>query len=919
MSTLNRKAWGDLTQHRARTLLAAFTLCIAIASLGFLAVPSLLNAAMDRQVQQSHLYDVGMPTRILNLTPAQLSALGRLPGITAVSADLGYVTTAASAAGTQNVQIAGGDLASATVDTVPLLSGRLPGRGEVLADAANGRATDYALRIGATIKLRAANGALVPLRVSGTGINLAATPGANGSSTPVFYTTLATLESLRGVHGINFLGFRLQDDTPAAQSRAIAEVRAYLTTQTGADPITGLPATRATGQWPGQAGFGRIDGAAVHHHGPRVRLGPVPHLGHDEHAHRRAGRRDRHPEDARRPAAADRRDHRAHGGDARRGRSHPWAPCSASPLPTWWRIPSPRRSSTCPSGSASLPASSLASLLAGPALAVAASLPALRRALRRPVAETLAGTDSGGGFGAGWLDRLVARSGLLAGAGAPSSLRMGVRNALRQKRRSLATIAQIAVAGGLAITFLALGQSASALISHTENELRFSAAVGMTSGSPPFGRQAVAIAAATPGITSAEPVETSAVQVPRADLRGLGPGPASAVRLPAERGPLVHRGARPLRAPTRPSRRSCSARCWPAPVHARIGRILTVDTPVGFTRVRVVGLDTGDTNGGSTIYFPLPVLERLDGGPGTADSIWLKTGRTSHAAINRAATAVGRRLTAAGYRVSTSGIYVVVADITASARAILAIVQILGLLVVAITLMGLVSALSMAVIERTREIGILRCVGARARQIRRVFTAEAVRAGPRRLGAGRAARLADVPGAARARPAQCGPQPAATISRRPSRSARWPACSCSPCWSSGCRCAGPAGSSPAWRCATSNAWLAPSRARVGRMRSGQGVRHDADGDLPRPRRAGHAGPPPGADHHRRAAARHAAGRAGPDDRGHRPADDRRRPARAVPSVLGGDRVPAGLDGVARRCGGSWATCTAASSSSRRRS
>ena len=128
MSTLTRKAWGDLTQHRARTLLTAFTLCIAIASLGFLAVPSLLNAAMDRQVQQSHLYDVAVPTRILNLTPAQLSALGRLPGITAVSADLGYVTMAASAAGTQNVQIAGGDLASATVDTVPLLSGRLPGR-----------------------------------------------------------------------------------------------------------------------------------------------------------------------------------------------------------------------------------------------------------------------------------------------------------------------------------------------------------------------------------------------------------------------------------------------------------------------------------------------------------------------------------------------------------------------------------------------------------------------------------------------------------------------------------------------------------------------------------------------------------------------------------------------------------------------
>ena len=52
--------------------------------------------------------------------------------------------------------------------------------------------------------------------------------------------------------------------------------------------------------------------------------------------------------------------------------------------------------------------------------------------------------------------------------------------------------------------------------------------------------------------------------------------------------------------------------------------------------------------------------------------------------------------------------------------------EILGLVVVAIMLMGLVSTLSMGVIERTREVGILRCLGARARQIRRVFSAEAV-------------------------------------------------------------------------------------------------------------------------------------------------------------------------------------------------
>ena len=40
MSTLARKSWGDLTRHRARTLLAVLTLAIAIASAGFLAVPA---------------------------------------------------------------------------------------------------------------------------------------------------------------------------------------------------------------------------------------------------------------------------------------------------------------------------------------------------------------------------------------------------------------------------------------------------------------------------------------------------------------------------------------------------------------------------------------------------------------------------------------------------------------------------------------------------------------------------------------------------------------------------------------------------------------------------------------------------------------------------------------------------------------
>ena len=724
MSTLSRKAWGDLTRHRARTLLAVCTLSIAIASLGFLAVPALLNAAMNRQIAGSHLYDVGIFTSTLDLSPAQLGALGRLPGVAAVSPAVGYATTATSAAGPQDVELAGTALASAPVNTVALFTGQMPGPGEVLADAGNARATGFAVPNGGTIDVRAAGGRLVRLRVSGTGMNLAATPGANGSATPVFYAPTATVQALRGVRGYNYLGFRLTDDAAAAQSRVVAEVRAYLTAQTGADPITALPAVRAPGQWPGQSGFNQIMAllyiitilafaSALFLISATMNTLIAEQAGEIAILKTLGGRRRQIAGITVRTAAML--------GAAAAVLGTILGIAIAYLLAGYFAV---KLIDVSFGFAISVPVV-VASLVAGPVLAVAASVPALRRALGQPVAETLAGAVTSG-YGSGWLDRLAARSGLLAGAGVPGSVRMGVRNALRQKRRSAATIAQVAVAAGLAIAFLALGQSVTAVISQTIGTLHFSIGAGEAAGSGarPFGSQALTVAATTPGVTGAEPVETSSVQYNGQTYVawGLGAHPLYSYRLsaghwfttadtadartaipPVVLGPALARAAR-----------------------ASVGQILALSVAAGPTRVRVIGIDTVPTNNGDTVYLALPVLERLDGGPGTANSIWLTTASTAHAAIDRAATAAANRLAAAGYPVSTTEIYVTQAQITAADTAILTIVDILGLAVVAIMLMGLVSTLSMGVIERTREVGILRCVGARARQIRRVFSTEAV-------------------------------------------------------------------------------------------------------------------------------------------------------------------------------------------------
>ena len=302
-------------------------------------------------------------------------------------------------------------------------------------------------------------------------------------------------------------------------------------------------------------------------------------------------------------------------------------------------------------------------------------------------------------------------------------MRMGLRDVLRQKRRSVAVIAQVAVAAGLAISFLALGQSITAVISQVIGKLHVSIDVGQAAGSGgrTFGSQALAIAAATPGVTSAQPVETSAAQYNGQAYAawGLGAHPLYSYRLSAGRwftaadtaagtppvilGPVVADAS-----------------------GARVGQVITLDMAAGPVRTRVIGIDTGQNNSGNIVYFPLPTLERLDGTPGTANSLWVTTASPAHAAIDQAASVVASRLAAAGYPVTTTKIYAYEAQITAAENSILAIVEILGLVVVAIMLMGLASALAMGVIERTREIGILRCLGARARHIRRIFTTEAV-------------------------------------------------------------------------------------------------------------------------------------------------------------------------------------------------
>lgn len=93
-------------------------------------------------------------------------------------------------------------------------------------------------------------------------------------------------------------------------------------------------------------------------------------------------------------------------------------------------------------------------------------------------------------------------------------------------------------------------------------------------------------------------------------------------------------------------------------------------------------------------------------------------------ARRRTTTRIEDTLTTHGYDVDSEIVYVRLADEIASYRTSTTSLAVVGLIVVAISTAGLANAPTMSVLERTREIGILRSIGARARDIRRIFAAE---------------------------------------------------------------------------------------------------------------------------------------------------------------------------------------------------
>jgi len=713
VSALLRKSITDLSRRRSRTFFSVATLALAVASIGIFALPTLMDRAMNSAVAADRLPDLTVYTRPLALDRTELAALAGLPNVRAVEpgsvfGGRVYVDYRWAFASVRGVP----DFARQGANVVHVASGGAPGAGEVLTDVQNIDQGLLRVRAGESVRIIGADGVVRTLRVSGEGRNLAGGQSVTSDGVIVLYATSATVASLSGIPGYDELFFRLTDTRAAAVSTTIAAVRRTLVTVPGFSGFTQLPAVRASGDWPGKSGFQNFTKffyvvtllallsalVLISNTVTTLVAEQTPEIGMMKAIG--GGRRQ--------IAAVYLKTTLLLGGlgaivgivigiALANGLAHYFGShFFAVSVGVGVDLPI-----------------LLLSVVAGLVAPPLAALPAIRRAVRVPLREALQASGSAvGGQDAG--DRLLRRIRFL-----PRTAQIGLRTVGRRRRRSTSTALVIASAVGILVAVLgfANGVSNDSQISWRDHgeDVKITA-----EGGRPLDARAASLIRATAGVATVEPMFVTDVKLDGKDATAWAVQQATMFHYRIAAG----RWYTPAEEQTQ-ARVAVVEQDIARVTATRVGDLISVQTASGPVSFRVIGIAANQQDNGTALFAPLSTMHAiLRGIPTDANDYWVRTTSHDHAFIDRTTTRIENTLTTHGYDLSDEIKYVELANEIAHYRTLTSLLAVLGLLIVAISMAGLANALTMSVLERTREIGILRSIGARARDIRAIFATE---------------------------------------------------------------------------------------------------------------------------------------------------------------------------------------------------
>jgi putative ABC transport system permease protein len=709
MSALTRKSWRDVRRRPARAAFTVITIAFAVAGLWIFAMPVLMDDAMNHRIAQDRLHDVRLPTDDVVLTDAQLASLRAVPGVKAMSTRTLFETSIVDGDKKRDVLLVGvpawnqQDVNAITVD-----AGSAPGRGEVVTDRMNKRSGRFSGGIGDNVAVANRTGGLRILHVAGRGDTLLFSQLV-ADQEAVLYTPQQTVNEIAGASGINSIEFRVDD--PHRAEQVAARVRARLLDMKPKLTFPDLADVRTAGTWPGQDVFNNF--ATLLYVGAILALISALVLISNTMTTMVA-------EQTRQIAVM-----KAIGGRRRQirrsflrtalllgvmgtgigiGLGIPFANVVLGFIGNQFFGITPEWG---------VPVNALViSVVVGVGVTLLASLPALRRAARTPV---LAGFASGLTAGKDdRFDRTMRRLPL------PRTAQIGLRNISRRRARTYATTLQITLAVSVAVGFLALGVTIANVTAATWDTMHWDVIVSQRS-SVALDHKASRLIAETNGAKEIQPILYNTLKVNDGQYESWG--------MPADETmfePDIAAGRWLEKADETQHRKVVVlGRALASTTGSHVGDTLRVGTARGTTTLTVVGIDRRLMNNGTTLYLPLATFQQILGRSDT-NAYWVVSASQKEPAIDTLATSLEKRLSAAGYPVSTEIHYVEKAANLDQNKILVGVLAAMGIPIALIGMIGLLNAMTMNVIERTRDVGILRCIGASSRAVRRIFRVEAI-------------------------------------------------------------------------------------------------------------------------------------------------------------------------------------------------
>ena len=717
-SALTRYSWRQLSRHRARTALTIATLAAAVVGVWLFAAPRNFEATMDERVESDLLHDVILRPDGVQLDAGDLAALRAVPNVEGLDVRATFRTEMRVGDRTQDVWLVGvRDFDDQQVNVIDVDDGRMPQASaptlEALTDPVNERGGQSVGSVGDTVLVGSWRSELEEVAITGAGTTVLFAYNAL-DWIPVLYVPVELVWELAPYDDLfTQVEFRVADRDDAALADTIDAVRAQLAGIKPSVQYNALVEIQPANEWPGEDDFDNflilfwvIAGVSLVSALVLV-ASTMTTLVRDQ---------------AREIAIM-----KSVGGSRRR--------IIVNYLTTSALL---GVAGTAVGTAIGLPVSNLLtgylgqfqgiapdwrfswlafglSIAVGSGGTLLASMPALLRGTRVTVRQALGGRSDAAGFGTGTVDRLLTRARWL-----PRTAQIGLRGVARRKGRTIATQLQIALAVGTLLGFSAM------LITMLEVSEQSRSAEGgdielYTSGpGRELNNQAAERVAAIDGVDRIQPVIGLDVLVGETDTFawGLPADPVYPYELTAGRWfSAAENETNAQVAVVGPAL---------ATIHdLDIGDTVRAETLGGPVPLEVVGVDSTMVGDGQALFVPIDTVLSLSG-RGEPGWFWITTTSENTADIDRVATEIRETLDRGGYGFRADARYIARDADRRADRTIVAIVLALGIPVVAMGLIGLVSALTTNILERTREIGILRSIGARARDIRRVFLAEAM-------------------------------------------------------------------------------------------------------------------------------------------------------------------------------------------------